>query len=96
MAPRGRPRFAQRQRFSSTPSLQYSSTPRPDPPRTGIITNGQTFLLKYESDLDRNFYVASVNWSAPELLAAYSNAVIRLTLLANKTVHTTAPKEALP
>ena len=70
---------------------------RPDPPRTGIITNGQIFQLKYESDLDRNFYVAAVNWSARELLAATSsNAVIRLTLMANKTVHTTAPIEALP
>ncbi len=69
---------------------------RPDPPRTGILTNGQVFRLKYESELDRNFYVASVDWSARELLAAHSNAVIRLTLMANKTVHTTVPKEALP
>jgi serine/threonine protein kinase len=69
---------------------------RPDPPRSGIITNGQTFLLKYESDLDRNFYVGSVGWSARELLATSSNAVIRLTLVTNKTVQTTAPIEVRP
>jgi hypothetical protein len=69
---------------------------RPDPPRTGVLTNGQSFVLKYQSDLDRNFYVASVGWSARELLGVASNAVIRLTLVTNKTVQTSAPLQVRP
>ncbi len=54
---------------------------RPDPTRSPILTNGQTFRLRVESDLDRNFYVASVGWTASNLLTAASNALIRLTIL---------------
>jgi hypothetical protein len=47
---------------------------RPDPARSPELTNGQTFRLQVESKLDRNFYVASVGWTA-------SNAMIRLTII---------------
>ena len=53
----------------------------PDPARTPALTNGQTFQLKVESELDRNFYVASIGWHASNVLARASNATIKLTLL---------------
>jgi len=56
---------------------------RPDPARTPLLTNGQEFWLKVGSDIDRNFYVASVGWNATNLVARASNAAIKLTLLPN-------------
>ncbi|MBI3853718.1 MAG: serine/threonine protein kinase [Verrucomicrobia bacterium] len=54
---------------------------RPDPPRSTIVTHGQTFHLRVETPDDRNFYVASVGWTASNLLATASNAFVRLTIL---------------
>jgi serine/threonine-protein kinase len=54
---------------------------QPDPARTPVVTNGQTFWLKVESDLDRDFYVASVGWHASNVLSRASNATIKLILL---------------
>jgi hypothetical protein len=54
---------------------------QPDPARTPVVTNGQTFWLRVESDLDRDFYVASVGWHASNVLARASNATIKLFLL---------------
>jgi hypothetical protein len=66
---------------------------RPDPARTPVLTNGQSFMLRYEEDLDRSFYVASVDWSASNLLAVAPNAVVKLTLVTNKLVQ--AKQDAL-
>ena len=54
---------------------------RPDPPRSPILRHGETFRLKVESRLDRDFYVTSVGWYATNLLPKASNAAIQLTIL---------------
>jgi hypothetical protein len=54
---------------------------RPDPARTPELTNGQFFELQIGSDLDRNFYVASVGWNASNILARAPQATIKLMLL---------------
>ena len=52
---------------------------RPDPARTPVLTNGQTFELMVGSDLDRDFYVASVGWYASNVLAVAPKATIKIT-----------------
>ena len=53
----------------------------PDPARTPVLTNGQVFSLKVQSDLERDFYVASVGWYGSNILTRASNAIVRLRLI---------------
>jgi len=47
---------------------------RPDPSRSPVLTNGQTFRLKVGSFFDRAFYAAEVGWAASNLLAVAPDA----------------------
>jgi serine/threonine protein kinase len=53
----------------------------PDPARTPVLTNGQIFSLRVQSELERDFYVASVGWYGSNILARASNATVRLRLI---------------
>jgi hypothetical protein len=54
---------------------------RPDPARSPVVTNGEAFWLQAQSSLDRNFYVATVGWTASNLLQRAPEATARILLL---------------
>lgn len=62
---------------------------RPDPFASGILTNGQEFFLRIADNVPGNFYLASVGWSATNLLASHKYATATLTLLSNRINYVT-------
>jgi len=58
--------------------IQADQAGRPDPPRSPVLTNGQTFTLKVGSFFDRAFYCAEVGWAASNLISVAPQAMIRL------------------